>query len=279
VEAQSLTVSVPQSLGNPLCDKNCPYCISKMTGYVQPDETLFIKNITKVKKMAEMARVPSVLLTGKGEPLLNFDKVCYILDQFNEFPLEIQTNGIWLHNHIEYITALKQAGLDTIAISIDNLNQMDTFSKMIEAIINLNMTCRICLNLTDKIIDVSFRSIFYTLKNYGIHQLIVRNIMVPKVTQNTDEARQAIDWISLHTDSGRYIEMYKVFKTMVNEEVDLIRTLPYGSEVYNLDGISVSFSDYCLQESNNTNDIRSLIFLEDGHVYTSWDKIPASRLF
>jgi len=279
MEAQALTISIPPAAHGPVCDKNCPYCISKMTGYVKPDKALLVRNIEKVKKIANMANISSILLTGKGEPMLNFDTICYVLERFKEFPLEIQTNGLWLSKHTDTIGSLKQSGLDVIAISIDHFNQMDDFKEMIKIISDLNMTCRICLNLTDKIIDVSFSSIFNTLKHYNIHQLIIRNIMVTKRVQNNKMSLAAVEWINTHVDPNRYIKMYQDFKSMIDKERDLVRLLPYGSEVYDLDGISVSFSDCCIQENNNTKDIRSLIFLEDGHVYTSWDKIPASRLF
>ena len=42
--------------------------------------------------------------------------------------------------------------------------------------------------------------------------------------------------------------------------------------------ILVTIIDYCIQEYNNTEDIRSLIYHQDGYMYTSWDK-PASILF
>jgi hypothetical protein len=74
--------------------------------------------------------------------------------------------------------------------------------------------------------------------------------------------------------------MAKGFK----ERVDVLgqkplRVLPEtGIEVYDIMGMSVCFSDYCIQQENRMEDIRSLIFHQDGHVYTSWDS-PASILF
>ena len=59
---------------------------------------------------------------------------------------------------------------------------------------------------------------------------------------------------------------------------NLIRVLPFGAEVYDIGGIAVTWLDECVQERNNTNDIRSLIYQEDGHMYSSWDSL-ASILF
>ncbi len=53
------------------CDKNCPYCVSRMTGYLKTDEKLLERDLAKVKKLSEMCDISSVLVTGKGDPLLN----------------------------------------------------------------------------------------------------------------------------------------------------------------------------------------------------------------
>jgi len=281
MEAQNLTVSVPPPQKGPICDKNCPYCISAMTGYIQPDKSTLIRNIDKAKTLARAANVSNIMLTGKGEPLLNFEIVCYLIERFREYPTEIQTNGLWLSKHPDAVSTLKGAGLDTIGISVDHLNQMDDFKSLIGMIQECNMTCRICLNLTDKIsTELSFSSIFRTIKTFDIHQLLIRNIMIPQIVNyNTKRAAEAVKWIDDHVDPKIYKKLYIDFEAMIDRKRDLIRVLPHGAEVFNLQGIDVSFSDYCVQESNNTKDIRSLIFLEDGHMYTSWDKVPASRLF
>jgi hypothetical protein len=281
MEAQNLTISIPPPEEGPICDKNCTYCISAMTGYIEPDVQTLIRNIGKARTLARAANVSNILLTGKGEPLLNFETVCYILESFMEYPSEIQTNGLWLSRHHDHVDTLKRAGLDTVAISVDHLNQMDDVKELVRSIRRSNMTCRVCLNLTDKIpTDLSFRSIFDTIKSFGVHQLLIRNVMVPQVVNyDTKRAANAVKWIQEHVDPRVYKKLYVDFEAMIDRERDLVRTLPHGAEVYALQGIDVSFSDYCIQENNNTKDIRSLIFLEDGHMYTSWDKVPASRLF
>ena len=44
----NLTIAVPY-YG---CDKNCPYCVSKMTGNYENNINLFYKNLDKVKTVA-----------------------------------------------------------------------------------------------------------------------------------------------------------------------------------------------------------------------------------
>jgi len=280
MKAQNLTISIPPKEGGKICDKNCEYCISRMTGYIAPDYDMVLRNIEKVKTIAKGTSVSAVLLTGKGEPLLNFSAVTEISHHFREFPLEIQTNGLWLSRNLMAIGQLKACGMAVISISIDRIVQLYDFEalELFKAIREYGLTVRVCLNLTNKIDRAEdFKSIFDIIKSMDIGQVLVRNIMVPLSITDTEEAHRTAGWIEENVDPSRYERWYKEFKKMVSED-DLIRVLPHGARVYDLEGIGVSFSDYCIQEANNTEDIRSLIFLEDGHLYTSWDKM-SSRLF
>jgi len=252
-----------------------------MTGDIFTSEDLFDRNLEKAKTLAKAAHVPSILITGKGEPLLRSGVVAYVLKRFKEFPSEIQTNGIWLSENVSTIKTLAQIGLNTIAISIDTLKQLHKFQDIIKEIELANMTCRICLNITDMIdTSLSFEDLFSEVSRHlpEGHQLLIRNIMIPAVIKyDTEEINKVANWIKKHVNPRIYKKLYVDFEHLINKESDLVRLLPHGAAVYHYEGIDVSFSDYCIQESNNTKDIRSLIY--DGHIYTSWDKMPGSRLF
>ncbi|RKY80849.1 hypothetical protein DRQ07_05195, partial [candidate division KSB1 bacterium] len=97
LRAQSLSVCIPYNG----CNKNCPYCISKITGINKSDFSLMIDNLPKVKNLAQAAQVSTILFTGKGEPFMNYADVLFFLKNFREYWTEIQTNGIWLENNIE----------------------------------------------------------------------------------------------------------------------------------------------------------------------------------
>ncbi len=73
MDSENLTICIPPERDGPRCDKNCPYCISRMTGYIDHNYHMVMRNIDKVKTAAKAARVYSVMLTGAGEPLLNLD--------------------------------------------------------------------------------------------------------------------------------------------------------------------------------------------------------------
>jgi hypothetical protein len=57
------------------------------------------KNIPKVINMLNAVGVTSVLLTSKGEPFMKPETVYQFTLWFNEFPVEIQTNGLWLNDN------------------------------------------------------------------------------------------------------------------------------------------------------------------------------------
>lgn len=276
MKATNLTISVP--MADRICDKNCEYCISRMTGYVESNYDLMCKNLPKVRTLAERANVSDVLITGKGEPLLHIGPALTFVDAFKDYPLGLQTNGLRLKREPNLIDQLFVKGLDVLALSVDTLNYMDTYHNTIARAKNLGMTVRICLNLTARIPEhLTFDSIFNELRKWGADQILVRNIMVPDKIVDTEEAKRTKDWIIKNVDPVRYRDLAKEFERLVSPH-DKIRTLPHGPTVWDYKGIAVTFSDYCIQENNKNEDIRSLIFLEDGHVYTSWDKL-SSRLF
>ena len=251
-----------------------------------------LANRCKVTHMAETANVSNVLITSKGEPLLKADLLLYWIQSFAHLPVEVQTNGLWLAMNDNYVIDLHRAGLDTVAISVDRPKQLDfdsVIAFLARAIHNVGMTCRFCVNVTDLLSEVpgatmTFVQIMDKIVKIGaVTQVLFRRIMVPNKRSTSKGAILAAKWIEDNTDPRYYDTLCTDMKEcLVNRggiEKNLIRTLPHGAQVFDVDGIAVSFSDYCIQECNNTEDVRSLIFMEDGHMYTSWDKVPSSRLF
>jgi sulfatase maturation enzyme AslB (radical SAM superfamily) len=279
MQANNLTICVPKSKEGPLCDKNCSYCVTKMSGYVEHDYDMMQRNFKKVITVANNAHVSNVMITGKGEPLLNYYGVAQICQVFKQYPIEIQTNGIWLKDNIEAIQSLKGLGIDIFAFSIDEMNFLDDLVDIFDKIKSVNLTVRVSINVTDKLSDwYTFANIFHIIKKYKIDQLLFRNINIPKRSVTTSESIASQQWIKRHVPPARYNVLQAQMTEFITTENNTIRKLPHGVFVYDIDGVSVAFSDYCVQEYNNTIDIRSLIMLENGHLVTSWDK-KSSRLF
>lgn len=278
MKANNLTISIPQPKEGPRCDKNCPYCISLMTPSVKFDYDLFFNNLEKAKYVAKICSVSSILLTGKGEPCLNYHLLLQTAMKFSDFPMELQTNGLWLLEHKDAVKELRSVGLDTLAFSVDNLWNVNELFFVSKVANDLGMTVRVCLNLTNKITPkIKFVELIASMKGFLIDQLLLRQLTIPDKALETKESEKTKKWIQDNVNFSTYQRLYSEMQEIVDEK-DLIRILPHGAMVYDIDNMAVSFSDYCIQEYNNTEDIRSLIYLEDGHLYTSWDKI-SSRLF
>jgi molybdenum cofactor biosynthesis enzyme MoaA len=271
LKAENLTISVP-NLG---CDKNCPYCVSRMTGYVDNDYPRMLRNFTKVIHVARAAEVTSVLFTGKGEPMLAYRELIELAGRFSFWPLELQTNGIKLADGDDsLLTGLYDAGFDVVAVSIDHSSELEADRRLFARIRGAGLTARVTVNVTDLLGEVTFESLLSYCRENAVSQLTLRRIVTP---ENPKDEKTA-GWIAEHVDDNDYRSLMEQARLHVTRHGKLIRTLNHGVEVYDCDGVSFSYSDYCIQERNLGSNIRSLIFLEDGHLYTSWNS-RASILF
>jgi sulfatase maturation enzyme AslB (radical SAM superfamily) len=263
MKASNLTISIPAD-----CNRKCPYCISKMTYFPNSDSETFKRNLLETKYLATAAQVSSVLITSKGEPLLNKPIIEMVAKVFEEFPLELQTNGDYLDQ--ETVAWLYLLHFNVIAISIngDLLNYTEQFRKLWE----FSMIKRATIVLTDK---TETKNIIDDCKRLHIDQLTIRRVSIPTHVQgigSTDISNWIIE--NSHKEHAVFFKMLDEYKIKKN----IIRELPWGSKVWNVEGIAVSIIDYCIQENHNENNIRSLIYNQDGHMYTSWDK-QASVIF
>jgi hypothetical protein len=242
---------------------------------MESDFGLMKKNLPKVKTVTRAASVASVLITGKGEPMLSVDKTEFLIKELSEWPVELQTNGLFLAHHPHILSQLYLSGLNVMALSVDSFDHLKKMGGLIGEAKHLGVVVRICLNLTDRIPPVynKFSHILHVIKKYEPDQLLVRHISYPEEFDEDYIDREGkrpleVDWIDKHVDYKRYLEL---MDSAINiRGRTLVRTLPHSAQVWDIGGVSVSFSDYCVQVVNNTEDIRSLIFLEDGHLYTSW---------
>lgn len=271
LKANNLTISVPYNG----CNKNCPYCISKMTGYIEKDESQILRNMKKVKKIANTANISSVLITGKGEPLLSEYYTNMFIEEFQDYPLELQTNGIELINDksLETIIRLYKNGLDVLALSFDEFEDFEKFEAVMKRIKNF-LILRITFNVTSKLANKTFKNLLEKCKEHHVDQLTLRKIISPNNSLDFSVA----NWIEKFAGEKYYNPIIKEAINEVEMRGTFLRSTNFGTKIYDLDGVSFSHSEYCIQENNNSTDIRSLIFMEDGHLYTSWGS-KASILF
>lgn len=290
--ANNLTLSLPLE-GSPKCDKNCPYCVSNMTYGVRPDKKLFLSNLSKAKTVARTSGVSSVLITAKGEPFL-YQNMRTIGSQMREWPLEIQTNGKLLFSlfedgdgDVDEFSGVVHEAFNVIAVSIDEWETWEKYQPMFEAFEILGKIVRVTLNVTDKLLkDKSFDPIgcgggwifnqaLRMAKDTSVRQLSFRRIVVPQYHTFSDASIQTMEWIHDHSCEGIYNGL---LDSLAAQEKKFVRSMDFGAEVYDIDGISVTHFDECVQSGSEDYEIRSLIYQEDGHLYTTWDS-PGSILF
>jgi len=264
MRAGNLTISIPDKG----CNKNCPYCVSKITGKMESNVDLMIKNTKKVRTLANAAQVFCVLLTGKGEPTCNMIMTEFFIQKFEDYSVEMQTNGIDLYKYLDKLAAL---GLNIIALSVDDIEDLDF--KLFERIRKLGMLLRVTFNVTNKLhlpgqsyFDLDFHNLIGLCKGH-VDQMTIRNVVVPN---NTERCKESV-WIEDNVNPDIYSKLERQMIETCRNNGSLIMQLPYGAYVYDYEGIAVSYSQYCIQDYNKGDDIRSLIFQEDGHVYTSWN--------
>jgi MoaA/NifB/PqqE/SkfB family radical SAM enzyme len=234
-----------------------------------------IRNIDKIRNVARAAEVTSILFTGKGEPILAWEELLALGREFAGWPLELQTNGIVLSkDEGSMLESLYATGFDVIAVSMDGDEQFERYAPLFARISDTGMTLRITVNITNILTPRSFDDLLEYCREHAVHQLTIRKIVVPENPGDGKTAR----WIEEHGTPEVYDDLIQQGVASAKERGKLIRSLAHGVLVYDIDGVSFSFSDYCIQERNEGDNIRSLVFLEDGHLYTSWNS-RASILF
>jgi hypothetical protein len=247
-----------------------------MTGYLETNRGLITRNLPKVKELAHVGQVTSVLFTGKGEPTLNETDLFWLMKEFNHLPLGLQTNGLRLSRDLHLLERIAKAGLNTLAVSIDDLKQFTDYYELFARSKELGVLTRVTLNITNKLPkEINFESLVSLCKENYVRQLMLRNVVIPNnVPLNTP----TVLWILKNVDPSMYPRLQNELKEACEKNGMAIRRLNFGSMVYDYREVSVTYSDYCVQDSNDGKDIRSLILMEDGHCYTSWNS-DASALF
>lgn len=292
MKAQTLSICLPGTA----CDKKCPYCVSKMTWAPPVDVKTWVWNLPKVVHFAKMAQVTDVIITGKGEPSQN-DELVYAAGEFRDWPVVVQTNGKAWSKNPEALDRLKIDGrpmFNIISVSIDNPDQMREYAGLWKKITSIPiLTARITVMLTPEVCKVPFSKWVEICKTFGIRGLSFREITIPEDYVHTKSGAEVARWIRSLDGNKIILSWIRNFEAEFNPKATLneltlltllpkdprtIRRLPYGAIIKDFQGVSVTKFEYCLQDSNGDDDIRSLVYNQDGHLYTTWSS-PASLIF
>ncbi|MBT4376574.1 radical SAM protein [archaeon] len=282
MKIQTFTIVV----GTSACNASCPYCISRMTprqgvGYtLEPTNWL---NFDKACRLAQINNVSTVLLTGKGEPLIYPDQITEFLKKMKrfEFPIiEIQTNGLLFSEDWEkyekYLKEWRELGLNTIAFSVvhyeRNRNKeiytpegdyMD-LPKIIEKIHEMGFSVRLsCIMLKEYIDSVDeVKKFVEKVKKWKVEQLTIRGVSTPQKSED----EEVYSWTKKREISkGQLMDI----SDWLNKHGNKLMTLDHGGIVYDYQGQNVCMSD-CLTIKPESEDLRQLIFFPDGHLRYDW---------
>ena len=290
-------------VGTSACDANCPFCISHTTGFDQIPKNRDInwRNFDKACKLAQLAGTTTVLLTGKGEPSLYPQEILlYVRTAADHFPfIELQTNAIRI-GHLAQgnpnkatpldISILKRwfdAGLNTIAISVVDIlteNNQKVYhedypdlSKTIDLLHEIGFTVRLCVMMQNGMVDNPDRvhDVVNFCRSRRVAQLTMRPIRRPilPVLSGNKEA----DYVDQNGLSQRQIDVIADYIETAGTHISTIMNGGHAAKVYDILGQNLCLSD-CLTVEPSNDDIRTLIFYPDGHLYTDWQFTGARLL-
>jgi len=281
--------------GNAACNARCPYCVSKMTprqGINLEEAKINWRNFEIGARLAKQSGIDTVMITGKGEPLLFPGQITDYLDALKrfEFPfIELQTNGILIseqkEKYDEFLKDWYNKGLTIPSISIahyDNEKNRQIFlphkkqypdlSELISKFHDFGYSVRLACVLLDGFIDSSsqLEKLVNFSKENKVEQLTIRPVNKPVLTHDNS----VYDYVSKNYLKG---EQEKEMRDYLERKGEPILELPFGGIVYDISGQNVCFTN-SLTHDKNPDKTRQLIFFPDGHLRYDWEKEGAILL-
>ena len=282
-------------VGNKSCNANCPFCISKLTPDcgISNNEIINWRNLKIGCNFAKQCGVSTVLLTGKGEPLVkqNIDSITEYLKNIKEynFPfIELQTNGTEILNlSDELLKIWYDLGLTTFIISCVHFNPIknkeiyNQFYPILDTLVNFihskGFSVRLsCIMLKDYIDNLEKVLEFVELcKKWEVEQFTIRpvsnNIDISDVdlSDGFSKKTRMYHWIKDHKISNSVMKNISGF--FISNATKLLQ-LMHGAEVFDYKGQNICISNCLTRETRNINEIRQLIFFPDGRLRYDWDK-------
>lgn len=281
--------------GSAACNAACPFCVSKMTGinkigYQEP--VVNWHNFHKAAALAKDNQISTVLITGKGEPLLFPDMISGYLAKLSEyhFPIiELQTNGLILAESSPYLNNLLVAwhnlGLSFISISIisddPEINRQNycpgrkeypDLTKIINLLHKIGFSVRLSVVLTKGVLDnpQAVSKLLSFTKPLAIEQISLRPVAASSDAENT---------LVLENTKKLLLERTQIdqIRKYLEENGHTLVTYGHGSVIYDLAGQNVCLTN-ALTLQPNSDDIRQMIFFPDGRIKFDWQYQGATIL-
>lgn len=287
------------------CINKCPFCVSRM--HCNKYDSMFDEfQMTKRIKWAVMNNINTCIITGIGEALQNIKFLVKLAELFEKlghpFPnIELQTTGVLLEENIILenslnipkerigsIELLQRLGINTIGLSVSNIfvdernmeiigvseNLKFNLSNLISNLKHQGFNIRLSINMIKDYDNIRVEHIFDRCKKLGADQVTFR-----KMYAGNDNSEQS-EWVKNNacksetiSNIKKYIAGYNLDTVLphhVNGKGKLLYELPFGGEVYSVDGMSVVIDSDCMSKDNNKA-LKYVILRENGKLYAQWD--------
>jgi molybdenum cofactor biosynthesis enzyme MoaA len=240
-------------------------------------------NFNKAARLASLSGVATVLITGKGEPLLYPKMITEYLEHLKkyDFPLiELQTNGLLLdykfEKYKEYLNKWHDLGLGLVAVSIVHYDPAKNkaiytprrkyinLPRLAKRLHDLNLSVRLSCTMTKGFIDSpkEVQKLAAFANGIGVEQLSLRPVTRPLSSEN----KKTFDWVGENCLVNKSILKIRDF---LDKNGHRLITYGHGSIIYDLNDQNVCLTN-ALTIKPETNDIRQLIFFPDGHLRFDW---------
>lgn len=285
-------------VGTAACNAECPFCVSKMTRSaackIPTINKRRLHTACRIVKQAGDGLI-SVLLTGKGEPLVFPEQVTEYLGEMAsyQFPLiDLQTNGVLVNQVIDSGAMEDWAtlGLSLACISIvhwepytsqnlmgindGNFDFWQSVDRLHEAGMAVRLNCTLTRSGCGTLDDVA--QLINMCRDHKVEQLTLREVEVPDYMDgsgNTKDARKVVDCAETEKPHG-FTKQIRCYLEM--RGATRLLELPHGAIIYDDSGQNVCINN-CLTSTTDPNDIRQVIYFPDGRIMYDW-KYPGARL-
>lgn len=274
-------------VGTEACIASCPFCVSGVTPNCEnmKEPKINWRNLDIACNLANRSGIDTVMLTSRGEPTLFPDQISEYLKHLApyKFPfVELQSNCIPLAlNHKKYDKYLKEwytLGMTTITISVvsekKEINQKVytpngeyiNLAELIEYLhgfgFSLRLTCVMCNGFTDT--PEKVQDFINFAKQNKVEQVTLRPV-------NDEYRRQsAHDWVAKNKLTEEQKDVIR--KHLADNGTKLLDLERIGS-IYDVNGQNVCLSLPLNKYTRDTNpdNLRNLIFFQDGHLRYEWE--------
>lgn len=207
---------------------------------------------------------------------------------------KIQTTGVFLNKKAELIhpitgeidflypniELLKQLKVNTISLSVSNIFNSKSNSAIINTPSNLTFdlddlckfiknngfNLRLSINMIATYDGYHYNDILNRCKGLNADQITFRKLY--ESNNNTPEDK----WVRNNQCNNKTI--YNI-KESIKKYGKFLYKLPFGSNVFSIQGMSVAIDDDCMGKENLNDDnsfkLKYVILREDGKLYCQWD--------